>query len=104
VSDSQKRIQRKRTKGWKMPEGAVYVGRPTRWGNPYRTGQGATSYRPPMSRQEAVDGYRDYILANQAGGERWRLPLAELGGCDLCCWCPLDQPCHADVLLEIANA
>ncbi|MGV7636606.1 DUF4326 domain-containing protein, partial [Mycobacterium kansasii] len=30
-----KRIQRKRTKGWRMPEGAVYVGRPTKWGNPF---------------------------------------------------------------------
>lgn len=29
------RIQRKRTKGWKMPEGAIYVGRPTQWGNPW---------------------------------------------------------------------
>jgi hypothetical protein len=37
-----KRIQRRRTKGWRMPEGAIYVGRPTRWGNPYRvTGMSA---------------------------------------------------------------
>lgn len=33
-----RRIQRKRTKGWKMPENTVYVGRPTKWGNPWRVG------------------------------------------------------------------
>jgi hypothetical protein len=33
------RIQRKRTKGWRMPENAVYVGRPTKWGNPYQVGK-----------------------------------------------------------------
>ena len=45
---SPQRIQRKRTKGWRMPEGAVYVGRPTKWGNPfeYLTPQGVIRYRP----------------------------------------------------------
>ena len=99
-----KRIQRKRTKGWKMPEGAIYVGRPTLFGNPWMIGQHVGPAEPPMSRQQAVECYRKYIIANAAGPERYRLPLAKLRGKDLACWCPLDQPCHADVLLEIANS
>jgi hypothetical protein len=96
-----KRIQRKRTKGWKMPEGAVYVGRPTKWGNPYRVGEVASIGVMPAS--EAVTNYRKYVEANQQSAERFRLNLAELRGKDLACWCPLSQPCHADVLLELAN-
>lgn len=94
-----KRIQRKRTKGWRMPEGAVYVGRPTRWGNPYWVG----SWRPNApaaghieSVEEAVEHYRQLVAP-------W-LPLDELRGKALACFCPLDQPCHADVLLELANS
>lgn len=82
-----KRIQRKRTKGWRMPAGTVYVGRPTRYGNPFIG-------------PEAVTLYREYA---EAGGLRGRC-LKELRGKDLACWCPLNQPCHADVLLELANA
>lgn len=88
-----KRIQRKRTKGWRMPEGAVYVGRPTKWGNPHRSGP----------RFDQVQAYRKTI-----GGNVWTSPNKqeikdELRGKDLVCWCPLDGSCHADVLLEIAN-
>ncbi len=93
-----KRIQRKRTKGWKMPKGAVYVGRPTKWGNPFRVGLDVPS------RFDATNQYRAKI-----GGNLWTFPTkedikSELVGKDLICWCPLDAPCHADVLLEIANA
>ena len=97
-----KRIQRSRAKGWKMPEGAVYVGRPTIFGNPFTT---ASS----VSRSHAVFLFRRWItgaMGTGAGGLRRislmsRLP--ELRGKDLACWCSLDAPCHADVLLEIAN-
>lgn len=96
------RIQRKRTKGWKMPEGAVYVGRPTIFGNPF-------PLLEDDSRQRVVDLFRRWLAGEKgmcAGGLR-RLTvlagIAELRGKDLACWCPLDQPCHADVLLEIAN-
>jgi Domain of unknown function (DUF4326) len=94
--DKPHRIQRKRAKGWKMPKDAVYVGRPTIWGNPYALNQFDSA-------ANCVDAYRQYILANQRGAERFRLPLADLKGKNLACWCPLGQPCHADVLLEIAN-
>jgi len=93
-----KRIQRKRTRGWKMPEGVVYVGRPTKWGNPW------AERLTPTAREDSISNYREYIIANQRGSERFRKPLAELRGKDLACWCPLGQPCHADVLLELANA
>lgn len=85
-----KRIQRKRTKGWRMPEGAVYVGRPTKWGNPWKVSK-------TMSADEAVELYR---LGLYRESPKF---FEELRGKDLACWCPIDQPCHADVLLRIAN-
>lgn len=96
-----KRIQRKRTKGWRMPEGTMYVGRPTKWGNPWKVGE-RSPWAPyePMDRAAAVAVYR-YGIDTELG--RW-LVRGELAGKDLACWCPLSSPCHADVLLEIANA
>lgn len=91
-----KRIQRKRMPGWRMPENAVYVGRPSKWGNPY-TVSGATTA------DKAVALYREY-LRRAPGQQEVKDGLAKLRGKDLACWCPLDQPCHADVLLELANA
>lgn len=105
VGHSPVRIQRKRTKGWRMPEGAVYVGRPTIYGNPYPVG-GRPSTVPgmraygPRTREDVVRAFR--ALFEHAGWERY-MPLEPLRGKDLACWCPLDQPCHADVLLELAN-
>ena len=92
-----KRIQRKRTRGWRKNENTVYVGRPTRWGNPF-----VVDEKIGMTPMLAQYGYRSNLLLG-------RLPVMlrdvkrELRGKDLCCWCPLDQPCHADVLLEYAN-
>lgn len=90
-----KRIQRKRSPGWRTPPGAVYVGRPTRWGNPYRVGKNA------KSRDEAVDLFELFTLQTPSFCDEVR---RELRGRDLVCWCTEGQPCHADVLLEIANA
>jgi hypothetical protein len=88
------RIQRKRTKGWKMPPNTVSVTRPGKWGNPYKVGPGFGTA------ESAVDAYRRLIAA----GAYLRQNLHEIRGKNLACWCALDQPCHADVLLEIANA
>lgn len=89
------RIQRQRTKGWRMPAGAVYVGRPTKWGNPFKvTGGGAVN-----DRASSVGLFRRY-----RPDEAYLEVVRELRGTDLACWCPLDQPCHADVLLEWANS
>ena len=119
-----KRIQRQRTKGWRMPENTVYVGRPTKWGNPYTVGQVGdmrrwTGWFVGELRDDTADHgqYQMQAHANARAVELYRLhtgPVGnyeldvdevrrELGGKDLACWCRLDQPCHADVLLEIAN-
>jgi len=87
-----KRIQRKRTRGWKMPPDTVYVGRPTKWGNAYPVKEYGESL--------ALKLFRHELLFHRRPDEF----LKELRGKDLACWCALDQPCHADVLLEIANA
>ena len=92
------RIQRKRTKGWKMPDGAFYVGRPTQWGNPYSVDLFALS-----PKDDLVALYRRFLLETPIGIDLVREARLRLRGKDLACWCPLDQPCHADVLLELAN-
>lgn len=111
------RIQRKRIKGWRMPEGAVYVGRPSKWGNPYRWSEypavrwdmdGEPHRNSKGDRQRwSVTDYRFQFLAEVHGHKdaptREEI-RRELAGKDLACWCALGDPCHADVLLEIANA
>jgi Domain of unknown function (DUF4326) len=82
------RIQLRRTRGWRKPPGAVVVSRPGRWGNPFPVVGG--------DRATAVEQYRAWLPTSG-------LDPAELRGRDLACWCPLDQPCHADVLLREAN-
>lgn len=86
-----KRIQRKRTKGWRMPANTVYVGRPTHWGNPFIA-------RPGETEQDVVNAFEENI--DPASMSRIK---EKLKGKNLACWCPLDQPCHADVLLRLAN-
>ena len=98
------RIQRKRTKGWRMPPNTVYVGRGSRWGNPFIVGvecidKDGTDFI--MSPERAVKWYREK-LESRPYGKVVEL-LAPLKGKDLCCWCKLTDPCHADVLLELAN-
>lgn len=101
-----KRIQRKRTKGWKMPENAVYVGRPTRWGNPWRMDD-KTCASTTVGLFRGLIAARDCDLART--GKQFEDAVysfqirRDLKGKDLACFCSLDQPCHADVLLEIAN-
>lgn len=81
-----------------MPENAVYVGRPTKWGNPYPRSGEHPSKLDAYSRCSAVEFYRVHLRRNPGIAEDAR---RELRGKDLACWCPLDQPCHADVLIEI---
>lgn len=100
------RIQLSRRKGWRLPPGAVSVARPTKWGNDFPVGQectlnigGAISTFTVADRAHAVSLFRSW----QAPELRWSA-RRELAGKDLACWCPLDGgPCHADVLLAIAN-
>lgn len=134
------RIQRRRTKGWRMPEDAVYVGRGSRWGNWYviKTAYAWHNGHYELGNSDAdliikavdkhgfpsgnhwagfadkrdaaafaVELYRralDATYADIDGPLNRDFYLRGLKGQDLACWCALDQPCHADVLLEIANA
>ncbi len=122
-----KRIQRKRTKGWRMPEGAVYVGRPSKWGNPYypkmdddynwfvmlEDATGPIQAELAASRSDAMNFSAQFFADDSTTGDLVEYPFdqvkSELAGRDLACWCPLDDghgnrvPCHADVLLELAN-
>lgn len=86
------RVQRKRTAGWTMPENTIYVGRPTKWGNPYRVGY--------YSLQEAVTKYECWLAEMVAKYPKFLEPLR---GKNLACWCPLWQLCHTDILLREAN-
>lgn len=106
------RIQLRRSKGWRLPAGAVVVSRPTRWGNPYRVGVHGTAAKCVAAYRLVVFGPGSLIVTGGGRpgyGEQERLlrharaHIAELRGKDLACWCALDEPCHADVLLELAN-
>ena len=129
MSAEPKRIQRQRTRGWRLPEGAVVVSRPSKWGNPFKVGekitrdsplwpyiagtvpggaQGMTSLTPLMAEQ-VVAAYQDWLIEQP----HLMLNLDELAGRDLACWCPIPEPgepdhCHAAVLLafneEMADA
>jgi len=149
-----KRIQLRRTKGWRMPAGAVSVARPTRWGNPFRWhhptmglvhepgigGDRPWDYEGRISRAgnrhdfhfgggrvveahvrwatraELVELFRLALVREPTAGMRMAYPSGsfvkvtveevrrDLAGRDLACWCPDGQPCHADVLLGIANS
>ena len=85
------RVQRKRSKGWRMPPNTVYVGRPTRFGNPFNF--------KVSGREKAVKFYSEIWSDNEK--EQVKIMLH---GKNLACWCSLEQICHADVLLEIANS
>lgn len=89
-----KRIQMSRQRPWRAENpDAVIVARPSKWGNPFRVRKGRDVAR-------AVEMFRTLLVADERLRER---AVSELAGRDLACWCPLSDPCHADVLLEIAN-
>jgi hypothetical protein len=92
-----RRIQLRRTAGWRKPEGVVVVARPSRWGNPHPFDEAT-----PEERARVVELFRRDLDAGRLGFSADDV-RRELAGRDLACWCPLDGPCHADVLLEVAN-
>lgn len=109
-----RRVQRTRRE--RLPENTAYVGRPTRWGNPFRvmrlnnnrwaifddTGdQLSTSFTNQRDANSlAVEWFAKYARYKIGLDPTW---LDSLRGKNLACWCPLDMPCHADMLLELAN-
>ncbi|TBR15150.1 MAG: DUF4326 domain-containing protein [Rugosibacter sp.] len=86
------RIQLRRIKGWKIPRNTISVARPGQWGNPYSVAD--------YGRELAVYKYRLKLEGMKAINA---LDLSELRGKNLACWCTLEEACHADVLLEMAN-
>ena len=103
-----RRYQHIRQAGARLPDSAVLCTRSSRWGNPFTVAE--------HGRDEAIARYREWVTTGtdrfQLGPAdrprfldpvRCRAELHTLAGRDLACSCPLDQPCHADVLLELAN-
>jgi len=116
-----KRIQMTRQRPWRAENpDAVRVDRTTKWGNPVkivpvrksgpfdleRDGVGFIGQNTDLegARRSAAARFRDLVLHHPGLAPSAEAIRRELAGRDLACWCPLDQPCHADVLLEIANA
>lgn len=138
---SPQRIQLRRTKGWRLPPGAINCARPSKWGNWYRVAKIGDRYKLAHFREAlpdpnafvveqidkwgirtgaqwagfadrteasafAVELHRRALLATRVdldGLHHHDYYLGPLRGHDLACWCPLGQPCHADVLLDLAN-
>lgn len=73
------------------PEWAVYIGRPSKWGNPFEIGRDGT-------RAAVIAKYKAYLLSNKV----LMAALPELKGKDLVCWCA-PQACHGDILVKMAN-
>ena len=107
-----KRIQLKRTKGWRLPENTMVVSRPSIWGNPFSVVDVIEHYEGDK-RAAAADCVRSYEqLIDNASPEddrnsrlflKRKVIRKALAGKDLACWCKPGEPCHADVLLRIAN-
>lgn len=108
------RIQRQRVAGWQMPQAAVYVGRPSRWENPFKVGVTIGCW----DNEAAVEFYRAWLEYGSTApyplpGETQRLEALretvledaprELAGKDLICWCKTTEPCHADALLKFVE-
>ena len=94
-----KRVQLKRTNGWRMPPNCVKVTRPGPWGNPFKVGG---KNKDALEPYQAVNLFECYAKNRLNVEPTWLEPLR---GKDLACWCSADgcNPCHADVLLELAN-
>jgi hypothetical protein len=108
------RIQRPRRKGSTLPAGAVYVGRPTMWGNPF-AGRCSGHAKSVILHQHWLEGRIGALTLERMGfhpaeidalsrlRERVLVNLHRLAGRDLACWCALTSEwCHAETLLRLA--
>ncbi len=75
-----------------MPANTIYVGRPSSYGNPFKV---RTNGRDDCNKR-----YRKWLMIKMDAGT---INIERLRGKNLACWCALDQECHADILLEVAN-
>lgn len=112
--------QRKRSAGWRKPEGSVCVDRTSRWGNPFIIQKTAVGWRVILpgdgltvgfdtllaARTFATELFDWWVHASTDGDARWiRDHVHELAGAILLCWCdPADGPCHARPLAEMADS
>lgn len=100
-----KRIQRKRTAGWRLPDNTICATRPGRFANPYRIGDHSFDVRNPeesfeITRENCLTLFCSYAEQRLQIEPTWLNPLA---GKDLACWCKPEEKCHADVLLEMVR-
>lgn len=112
MADRPIRIQLSRAKGWRMPQNTVNVARgPGRiWGNPFLIGGARCSGSGKNFVEEyvkdaetAVRFFREMLTYERRPYPSLDKIISDLRGKNLACWCPLNGPCHADVLLEMAN-
>lgn len=103
------RIQLSRRKGWRMPPNTVKVTRPGPWGNPFVISDMITPgkkvggfYIAVPTAEDAVECFR--LMLHDPNRADQLAAVSDLRGKNLACWCKPDAPCHADVLLEMANA
>jgi hypothetical protein len=94
-SETAYRVRLSRAPGARLPQDAVSVAWPTKWHNPYKPAQ-----RSPEANAAAVEAYRRHLREHPELVEAARV---ELVGKRLACWCPLDLPCHADVLAAVRD-
>jgi hypothetical protein len=102
------RVQLSRKAGWRMPPNTIKVTRPGKWGNPFKVGDRIRSDSDQpiavcFSQAEAVEAFRQLLAQPAMEGFREDI-RSGLRGKNLACWCRLGEACHADVLLELANA
>lgn len=104
------RIQLSRKRGWRMPENTVVVSRPSKWGNPWKVGEeyvvyseGGKDITDSFSAAQCVHRFQVWLAASTAGSRLVDDAKQFLRGKNLACWCKPGTPCHADVLLELAN-
>lgn len=115
------RIQRQRSKGWRMPSNIVYVGRGSKWGNPFKIGDRLDAIphdllvHTPIIKEEittedlinrnfAVEIFYIWVYYSNDPEAIWiRENIKLLKGKFLACWCKSGEKCHADYLLKIAN-
>jgi hypothetical protein len=120
------RVQRKRTKGYRMPNGVIYVGRGSKWGNPFKLegdmildkwvfygNQNPDFDGGGFTTEDVVKLFRDLLMDLNSHEvepeirERFKYMrdrIKDLQGKKLSCWCSLKNCCHADCLIELANS
>jgi len=98
------RIQQKRTKGFKLPPNSVSVARPHKHGNPFVVGWHVECWTEKVclvkNSQDAVDFYRAFATKKLRDDPHW---FDDVRGKNVSCFCKVGEPCHADVILELAN-